>query len=170
MFIGLRERSRSSLYNAVFAVQNGVLQRDIPYRKRQLVPLAEAMFSPGSSPSVFEQGGLRIGFLICWENVFCEFSLDYAWRGANLLAFVSDDSWAQGSRTAVLHSRISAFRSLETGIPSAFVAKGGFSTVLMVWAEFWCLHLISTTACWKFRLLRYDLKRPSSSSDTALAN
>lgn len=129
MFIGLRERSRSSLYNAVFAVQNGVLQRDTPYRKRQLVPLAEAMFSPGSSPSVFEQGGLRIGFLICWENVFREFSLDYAWRGANLLAFVSDDSWAQGSRTAVLHSRISAFRSLETGIPSAFVAKGGFSTV-----------------------------------------
>ena len=99
------------------------------------VPFADG-FTAGSGPVAFEMpDGIRIGSLICYEDLMPDLSRDFVKAtGANLLVNLTNDAWYGKSVGPWQHARLAQSRAIETrrsllrvtntGVTSLVNAKG----------------------------------------------
>jgi apolipoprotein N-acyltransferase len=150
---------RRVLQNALFAVQaepgqaRTALSPSQRYVKTILFPLGEtlpwsssagetsrfwptARFSPGDGPAVLSirrpQDGsiVRIGPLICYEDLFTSHVAALERLGADLLVNVSNDAWFGDRGEPRLHLIYARLRSVELGLPQVRVTNTGYSAVI----------------------------------------
>jgi apolipoprotein N-acyltransferase len=94
------------------------------YLKHYLAP-PEGDFAAGSRFSVQTTGSTRFGLAICKDVHFAQFGRTYARLGAQALLVPSWDFGEDGEYAA----RLSAVRSVETGMPMVRAAREGLLTI-----------------------------------------
>ena len=99
------------------------------------MPFADG-FTAGNGPVAFEMpGGIRIGALICYEDLMPDLSRNFVRAtGANLLVNLTNDAWygksvgpwqhARLAQSRAIESRRSLLRVTNTGVTSLVNAKG----------------------------------------------
>jgi apolipoprotein N-acyltransferase len=99
------------------------------------IPFADG-FTAGNGPVAFEMpGGIRIGSLICYEDLMPDLSRNFVKAtGANLLVNITNDAWYGKSVGPWQHARLAQSRAIETrrsllrvtntGVTSLVNAKG----------------------------------------------
>jgi apolipoprotein N-acyltransferase len=98
------------------------------------MPLADG-FTAGNGPVAFEIPGIRIGSLICYEDLMPDLSRNFVKAtGANLLVNLTNDAWYGKSVGPWQHARLAQSRAIETrrsllrvtntGVTSLVNAKG----------------------------------------------
>jgi apolipoprotein N-acyltransferase len=115
------------------------------YRKMRLVPFGEFVpfrsllffvdrlvesigeFTPGSSPTVLDSDGRRIGVSICYESVYPWISRAFVQRGSRLLATITNDAWFGRSSAVYQHFEQGALRAIEEGRYFVRAANTGIS-------------------------------------------
>lgn len=136
-------------FNGIYAVdpEDGLLPHY--YRKRKLVPYGEYIplerylpflskivplegsFGPGDSadPIAVRIRGeeVRLGGLVCYEDVFPRLSRDTVARGAEFLVVASNNAWYGEEWMPFQHAAHSVLRAVETRRPVLRVGNGGWS-------------------------------------------
>ena len=119
------------------------------YAKRKLVPFGEYIpmrsllgwmerfvpidgdFTPGTDarPLLLPAGPnkVRVGVLICYEDVFAQFARDSVRSGAEMLAVLTNDAWYGEGGAAYQHAASSVLRAVETRRPVIRSGNGGWS-------------------------------------------
>ncbi|HRN19623.1 MAG TPA: apolipoprotein N-acyltransferase, partial [Trueperaceae bacterium] len=100
------------------------------FDKRHPVPLAEDGLARSHAPVVALLGGLRVSPLICYDVAFPATVREAARGGAELLAVLTDDTFAAGSDVPLQHLRVALLRAVETGLWLAFASNGGPSALI----------------------------------------
>ena len=144
-------------YNAAYLVEAGA-PLGAPYRKRRLMPFGE--YTPLKDsvawphwlvPAIVEgqagdaargfrvaagssagpvDAGLRVGVLICWENLFADLSRDAVRDGVGVLVQLTNDAWFGHTRAATQHNAASVLRAVENGVPLVLASNAGPSLVI----------------------------------------
>lgn len=97
-----------------------------------LTPLKVSL-SPGSGPTVFRVGGLRLAPNICYESVLPHLirkqvqMLAEAGAEPHVLLNLTNDGWFWGSSELDMHLVCGVFRAVETRKPLLIAANTGFS-------------------------------------------
>lgn len=118
------------LYNSTALVENGMVVQN--YDKMKLAPFGEyfpfekqlyplrkfffgdsTLFSPGTTPTIFEYKELKIIPLICFEGAFSEIIRERVQMGGNVVFLVSNDSWFGKSLGRVQNLAITMIRAAE---------------------------------------------------------
>jgi apolipoprotein N-acyltransferase len=119
------------------------------YAKRKLVPFGEYIpvrpllgwmerfvpidgdFTRGteSQPMLLPAGAhqLRVGVLICYEDIFADYARDSVRSGAEVLAVLTNDAWFGEGGAAYQHAASSVLRAVETRRPVLRSGNGGWS-------------------------------------------
>jgi len=133
------------IYNSVIALGNDGEIKGL-YHKQILTPFGEYIpfknylpfltvlnpiedFSPGLKSELLEVLGVRVGVLICYEDLFPELSLRYAKQDADFILVVANDLWFGLNYAPYLHDRFARFRARETLVPFVRVTNSGVSSV-----------------------------------------
>lgn len=143
----VRERET---YNAAYLVREGA-PLDEPYRKRRLMPFGE--YTPHADvvawprwlvpPITQGRAGdrdadlqlaaampLRLGVVICWENLFADLSRSAVRGGAQVLVQLTNDARFPPGRAATQHNAASVLRAVENGVPLVLASNAGPSLVI----------------------------------------
>lgn len=115
-------------YNSVFHWQDGALVE--VYRKRALVPFNEGRYTRGRALPPLDADGVPLGMGICLDSVFGSLARESVRNGAEVLVYVTEDSFAGRTVTPELHLRVTAFRAIETGRWVVFANQSGPSAVI----------------------------------------
>lgn len=99
---------------------------------RELLPWLGTWRSPDDAVAVVEsplRGGRRIRLapLVCYDAVDPDLAAEAARQGAELLLVLSNDSWFAHGAGPHQHLVVSAFRSVETGLPQVRATNTGIS-------------------------------------------
>ena len=149
--LGVRERDA---YNAAYLVRADTPSGE-PYRKRRLMPFGEytplegsvawpswlvpaiAQGRPGDSDAGFDvprsspaAPPLRVGVVICWENLFADLSRRAVLGGSAMLVQMTNDAWFGPGRAALQHNAASVIRAVENGVPLVLASNAGPSLVI----------------------------------------
>ena len=138
-----------SWYNGAFVVEPvaGVAREG--YAKRKLVPFGEYIplrpilgwldklvpiggdFQRGTEARPLlvpvRSGQVRVGVLICYEDIFPEFARASALAGAEMLAVLTNDAWFGEGGAAYQHAASSVLRAVETRRPVLRCGNSGWS-------------------------------------------
>jgi apolipoprotein N-acyltransferase len=126
---GAITHDRDGRRNSVLAVEDGVLVgradkvRLMPFG--EYVPLWDYLpddlqrrFSrglvPGDAMTVLHVGGVRLGALNCYEDLFPELSRDLVRSGADVLSNHTNDAWFLDTAAPHLHHFLARLRAVET--------------------------------------------------------
>lgn len=130
LFGAITEKPDGRYYNSAFLFDAGGARKGL-YHKAHLVPFGEYVpyekifffarklaepigkFEAGESFEPIRSGDLRIGPLICYEDVFPEIARKLTAAGANLLVNLTNDAWYGVSSAPYQHTAISVFRAVE---------------------------------------------------------
>lgn len=140
-------------YNSIFLFDRDAKLLDI-YRKTYLLAFGEYLpgtnlipalekwlpqvshFSRGTGPKVTTLDNVNIGYQICYEGLYPEFSAQLAQKSADVIVNVTNDSWFGHTIEPIQHlymtmaraieTRVPIVRSTNTGISSAILADGTF--------------------------------------------
>jgi apolipoprotein N-acyltransferase len=77
-----------------------------------------------------EQIEVRIGAMICYEDILANFGLALAEMQPNLFINIINDAWFQGSTAAIHHMAFSVLRSVEHRLPLVRSTNTGISTFI----------------------------------------
>jgi apolipoprotein N-acyltransferase len=119
--------TNGSSYNSIFHWEDGVLAE--VYRKRALVPFNERHYTPGRALPPLAVNDVSVGLGICLDSVFGSLARESVRAGAELLVYVTEDSFAVRTVTPELHLRVTAFRAVESGRYVVFANQSGPSAV-----------------------------------------
>jgi len=72
-------------------------------------------------------GQVRVGTLICYEDVFPQYAVESARAGADVLAVLTNDAWYGEGGAAYQHAAHSVLRAVETRRPVLRDGNGGWS-------------------------------------------
>ncbi|MBX7148269.1 apolipoprotein N-acyltransferase [bacterium] len=118
------------VYNSSFYLDTKAQIKSI-YHKRHLVPFGEYIpfkeylsfarrltvavgdFTPGKEPVVVEHGRLKLGALICYEDIFPDLARSQTRAGSNVLANLTNDAWYGNTSAPYQHLVFSQMRALE---------------------------------------------------------
>lgn len=114
--------------NAAFTLTGSVLTH--VFDKRHLVPLAEDGLQASTGPVVVSLGGVLVAPLICYDVAFPATVRAAARTGAELLAVLTDDTFAARSDVPLQHLRVAQLRAVESGMWLAFASNGGPSALI----------------------------------------
>jgi apolipoprotein N-acyltransferase len=86
-------------------------------------------FAPGPSGETLEleDPALKLGVLICFEDVFPSLARELARGKPNLMVNLTNDAWFGHSQAQWQHAKAAAFRAIETGIPLIRCTNNGIS-------------------------------------------
>jgi apolipoprotein N-acyltransferase len=87
-------------------------------------------FAPGVGPVWGEVDGVRLGTLICYEDIFPDLSRAYALGGADVLVNITNDGWYGWTSAPYQHMAMALFRAVETGRPLLRAANTGITAVV----------------------------------------
>ena len=141
------ERETDRWYNGVFLVRPGDGLADARYIKRELVPFGEfvpapfgflekvvpvgGQFEPGRDAGLIplEVNGrtLRVGPLVCYEDVFPRLARASVRAGADVLFVATNNAWYGEEGGAVQHAAHSVLRAVENRRPVVRCGNGGWS-------------------------------------------
>ena len=142
-------------YNSAYLVV-GDQPLGTPYRKRKLVPFGEYLpgrdvvpwprwlvpdvddGKAGTAGAEFDVPGrreaakdsVRIGVLICWENLFADLSRTAVRDGAVVLVQLTNDVWFGNTRASGQHNAASVLRAVENRVPIVLASNSGPSQVI----------------------------------------
>ncbi len=147
---GDKKAPSGGYYGGIFVVtpDAGVLPEF--YAKRHLVPFGEyvpfAAINPlrklipvdttrGKNDAPLEvtlRDGrtLKLGALVCYEDIFPELARDMAARGADALVVVTNDAWYGREAGAYQHAATCAMLAASTGLPIVRCGNAGWSGVI----------------------------------------
>lgn len=146
LVVGSLENAAGRQYNALYTFrEDGSLQNI--YRKRQLVPFAEAFpgrqwlawmpnadlidtLAAGTEDTVVPFDGSSFAPLICWESAFAELVHAQVSSGARLLVIATDDAWFGETSGTYQHAQIAQMRAIENGMWALQSASTGISGVI----------------------------------------
>ena len=117
-------------YNSAFSFENdgNVLRYDkiklvpfgegIPYSKYfdflKNISLGQGSFSRGSELVLFNlTNNIKYSVSICYEDIFPYLNADFAKKGADFFANISNDSWYENTNQIYQHSRFNIYRAIE---------------------------------------------------------
>ncbi len=130
MLIGALEWEGDERYNSAYLVSPNGQYLDT-YRKIDLViygeyvpmrgrwkwleryPIRGKDFSPGKERKLFDIGGLKIAPLICFEAIFPGPAREVTGLGADVIAILNSDAWAQRSAELMHNSYTAPLRAAE---------------------------------------------------------
>lgn len=136
-------------YNTVFAVDEaGTVLGN--YHKKILMPFGEYMpfadlipaiknlspetgdFTPGGKqvPIEIKNLGLKIGSLICYEDLVPSTSVEAVRAGANILINFSNDAWYGNTKAVYQHNLLAAWRAIETQRYLIRSTNTGYTTII----------------------------------------
>ncbi len=128
LYGGMTESDK--LYNSAILMDENYQFLSV-YHKRHLVPFGEYVplknwltfaqnltvavgdFSPGTSDSPVIWNDVKMGILICYEDIFSDLSRASVLQGANILVNITNDAWYGNSSALYQHLVFSQFRALE---------------------------------------------------------
>jgi apolipoprotein N-acyltransferase len=117
------------------------------YAKQHLVPFGEYVpwadifhfaqnasvgpvsFVPGKNPGPLLLGGLPLGVLICYEDIFPDIARQTVARGAQILINITNDGWYGDTSGPYQELEISRWRAIECRVPLARAANTGISAI-----------------------------------------
>lgn len=73
---------------------------------------------------------IKLGTLVCYEDIFPELARDMALRGADALVVVTNDAWYGKEAGAYQHAATSAVLAASTGLPILRCGNAGWSGVI----------------------------------------
>ncbi len=73
---------------------------------------------------------LKLGALVCYEDIFPELARDMAARGADALVVVTNDAWYGREAGAYQHAATCAMLAASTGLPVVRCGNAGWSGVI----------------------------------------
>lgn len=114
--------------NAVFVSSGSGLTH--VFDKRHPVPVAEAAIVASTGPAIVSIGGTKVAPLICYDIAFPATVRSAARNGAELIAVLTDDTFAAGSDVPLQHLRVARLRAVESGLWLAFASNGGPSALI----------------------------------------
>lgn len=134
-------------YNGACLVEPGNGLAGTFYAKRELVPFGEYVpklfrfidkvvplggsFLPGSEPSLIEltleNQVLRVGSLVCYEDVFPSLARESARAGAQVFFVATNNAWYGEEGGAIQHAAHSVLRAVENRRPVMRCGNGGWS-------------------------------------------
>lgn len=94
---------------------------------QRLAPVGSC--SPGELKTL-EMGGLKLGVAICYEDTDSAQARRLAADGAQMLVFITNDSWFSHSEETVQHAWQARARAVETGLPVVRCANSGVTGVI----------------------------------------
>ncbi len=115
-------------YNSIFHWQDGTLTE--VFRKRALVPFNERHYTVGQAMPPLGVNGVPVGLGVCLDSVHGSLAREAVRAGAEVLVYVTEDSFAVRTVTPELHLRVTAFRAAETGRYVVFANQSGPSAVM----------------------------------------
>ncbi|MDA3809209.1 MAG: apolipoprotein N-acyltransferase [Spirochaetaceae bacterium] len=144
----VKHRTFSEDYNAMLMIESSTIVNR--YRKIHLVPYGEhfpygkafpwldkiirdsgaSRFDAGTEYTIFEQGDIRFGGLICFEDTFGYLTREFVKRGADVLVNITNDSWSLEPVASIQHMGMAVFRSIENRRSMVRSTNGGFTTVI----------------------------------------
>jgi len=92
-------------------------------------------FVPGALDQallVTSAGQIRMGPLVCYEDVFSRHSVRHAKKGAQLLVNLTNDAWYGKSSALRQHADIANMQVFSTGLPMIRATNTGLSSVMTV--------------------------------------
>ncbi len=144
-FVGSAGKTENGIrsYNAAYFIGPGSSIGE-PYRKLRLVPFGEYLPLEGvlNWPAWFVPRGfltlpgdkdvsfaleneVRLGVLICWENLFSGLVREKVLNGATVLVQLTNDGWFGRSAASLQHNNASALRAVENGTPILVASNCG---------------------------------------------
>lgn len=139
---------RPKAYNSGYVIAPGE-PLSLPYHKRRLLPFGEYMplrgwlswpswiapdvsdMTPGDQTQLFKlPNGLKIGTLICWENLFANLSQESVNNGAQVLVQLTNDVWFGNTAAPHQHNLMSILRAVETRTPIVIASNTGPSQII----------------------------------------
>lgn len=153
LLIGAVLKEKESIYNTISEVLPDSGFKDNSYAKRVLVPFGEYIpfpftfvpglrkivgpvgsFKKGDVINVFnipasesDGGSVKIGPLICYEDIFPSLCLDVAREGVDLFFVTTNDAWFGEEGCAIQHAAHSVLRAVETQRPFLRCGNAGWS-------------------------------------------
>ncbi|MBI9096952.1 MAG: apolipoprotein N-acyltransferase [Spirochaetaceae bacterium] len=135
-------------YNSVLHYDQGELKGN--YHKTHLVPFSEHFpyenilpglynyilslkvnfYGKGEEYTLFEQDGIKLAPLICFEDTFGYLSREFVNRGGDILLNLTNDSWSPEASCNIQHMAIAIFRTIENRRSMIRSTTGGFTTVI----------------------------------------
>ena len=134
-------------YNGAFLVEPETGLSDVFYVKRELVPFGEFVpepfgfiekfvpvggnFIPGIDPGLMEvtigEETVKIGSLVCYEDVFPRLARESARAGAQVFFVATNNAWYGEEGGAPQHAAHSVLRAVENRRPVMRCGNGGWS-------------------------------------------
>jgi apolipoprotein N-acyltransferase len=126
------------------------LQRYLPFL-RNISPTIGNL-TPGTGGLVELPTGVKIGTLICYEDILASLGRQAVQQGAQILVNLTNDAWFGRTRAPYLHRSLAAFRAVEnrvylvratnTGLTSIIDARGHEQTALPIYQRETLVHTI----------------------------
>ena len=141
------DRETELWYNGTFLVEPEAGLSDVFYVKRELVPFGEFVpsylsfiqkvvpvggsFVPGTEPGLIEmtfgENTVKIGSLVCYEDVFPSLARESAQAGAQVFFVATNNAWYGEEGGAPQHAAHSVLRAVENRRPVMRCGNGGWS-------------------------------------------
>ncbi|MXW22078.1 MAG: apolipoprotein N-acyltransferase [Candidatus Dadabacteria bacterium] len=132
------------------------INEELKFLKRVFPMIGD--LTPGEGPKVLEVPGknLRIGPLICYEDIMAELSRNYVKTGANLLVNLTNDAWFGRSVAPHQHLLLSIPRAVETRRYLVRSTNSGISAIVSPTGEIEARTDIFTTENLKGEVVLID--------------
>lgn len=105
----------------------------MPFLKRY--PLRKTDILPGDERTVLQVGDVRVGPLICFEGTFARPARETCRRGAQVIALLNSDAWADGTQEVMQHTITAPFRAIESRRFVCRAASTGVSAIYDPYGE-----------------------------------
>jgi len=99
-----------------------------PFLKRWLPEAGDYM--PGRTVEVFDFDSMRIGLLICYEDIIPGFVRKLAEKGPNVLVNITNDAWFGHTSEPYQHLQLATFRAIENRLFLLRSTNTGVSAVV----------------------------------------
>lgn len=125
---GAVEYAPNELYNSVFVWRGHGLE--LLARKQALVPIVEGVYSTGQPTDPVSIQGTRLAAFVCLDSFYGELSRESVLRGADLLLYLTDDTFAGVTATPYYHLNTAIIRAVETARSVVFANEAGPSALI----------------------------------------
>lgn len=152
LLVGAVKEGVGGYYNGIFQISPRDGVRPDFYAKRHLVPFGEYVPFANILPlrkvvpiaedslrgenhdplevTLRDGRTVRLGGLVCYEDIFPELARDMAARGADALLVVTNDAWYGREAGAYQHAATCAVLAASTGLPVVRCGNAGWSGVI----------------------------------------
>lgn len=125
--VGAHEGADAGWFNSAFVWRGDHLES--VYRKQALVPIIEGDYAAGDSSAPVMLQGTHVGLGICLDSAHATLARSTVQQGAEILVYITDDTFAGSTATPRVHLRTAAIRAAETGRSVVFANESGPSAL-----------------------------------------